>query len=45
MLTSPEGARFRDKYGKLLLAAFRLTSVLVNDFLPRAASKEKDVAA
>jgi hypothetical protein len=33
MLVRPEAAHFRDKYGKLLLTVFRLTSRLTNDFL------------
>jgi hypothetical protein len=33
MLIRPEASQFRDKYGKLLLTVFRLTSRLTNDFL------------
>jgi hypothetical protein len=43
MAIRPEGAQLRDRYGKLLVTAFHLTSLLVNEFLPK--SKEKDPAA
>jgi hypothetical protein len=39
MLVGPEAAQFRDKYGKLLLTVFRLTSRLTNDFLPARQKK------
>jgi hypothetical protein len=40
MMVRPENAQLRDKYGKLLMTAFDLTSRLTNDFLLESGVKK-----
>jgi hypothetical protein len=45
MLVAPEGAQFRDKYGRLLLTVLHLTARLINDFLNKPRPEKKDSPA
>ena len=42
LLFRPEAAKFREKYGKLLLTALHLVSRLTNEFLPKSQAGETD---